>query len=151
MHYSHTQRGPISWLLALIGVTAWVAAIANSGDARFLLIGGLFGAVMILLALSFCTLTVADEGDSLLVRFGPLPLFSKHVAYDQISLVQPAKSSFIDGWGIHYVPGRGWTYNLWGWECVLLKVNGRTVRIGSDDAENLASFIQTKIGAQAAV
>lgn len=151
MHYSHTQRGPISWLLALIGVTAWVAAIANSGDSRFLLIGGLFGAVMILLALSFCTLTVADEGDSLLVRFGPLPLFSKHVAYDQISHAEPAKSSFIDGWGIHYVPGRGWTYNLWGWECVLLKVNGRTVRIGSDDAENLASFIQTKIGAQAAV
>jgi hypothetical protein len=32
---------------------------------------------------------------------------------------------------------------------VKLNVNGRTMRIGSDDAKNLARFIQTKMAATA--
>jgi len=146
MHYYHTQRGPLSSLLALIGVIAWVAALANINDVRFVLPCGLVGAVMLVLALCFGSLTVADEGQSLLVRFGPLLLFRKRVEYEAISNAQPAQSSFIDGWGIHYIPGRGWTYNLWGKSCVRLTVSGRTIRIGSDDARNLAGFIQSKIG-----
>lgn len=147
MDYSHTQRGPISWMLALVGVAALVAALANINDVRFVLPCGIIGAVMLLLALCFGTLTVADEGRSLLVRFGPVSLLRKHVKYEAISDAQPSRSSMIDGWGIHYVPGRGWTYNLWGKSCVQLTVNGRTIRIGSDDAENLAAFIQEKLAA----
>lgn len=145
MNYSHTQRGPISWILLLIGATCCVAALANLGDMQIVIPCGIFGAVMLLLALCFGTLTVADEGQSLLVRFGPVSLFRKHVNYEAISEAQPARSSLIDGWGIHYVPGRGWIYNLWGKSCVQLTVNGRTLRIGSDDAENLAAFIQEKL------
>jgi len=146
MEYSHTQRSPLTWLLALVGVTAWVAALANLGDPRIVLPCGIFGAVMLLLALCFGTLTVKDEGRSLLVRFGPAPFFRTRVNYEAITDAQPARSSLIDGWGIHYIPGRGWTYNLWGTSCVQLTVIGRTVRIGSDEAQNLAGFIQSKIG-----
>ena len=62
-----------------------------------------------------------------------------------ISRAEPARIALIDGWGIHYVPGRGWTYNIWGWSCVRLTVNGGTLRIGTDDAESLAQFILAKI------
>jgi hypothetical protein len=108
-----------------------------------------FGALMLLFALCFATLTVRDEGHSLAIRFGPLPVFHKRIAYESISEAEPTRSALIDGWGIHYIPGRGWTWNLWGWSCVKLKVNGRTVRIGSDDAESLARFIQTRMAVTA--
>jgi hypothetical protein len=39
------------------------------------------GVVMLLLAASFRRLTVSDEGDHLLIQFGPLPLFRRYVAY----------------------------------------------------------------------
>ncbi len=146
MKYSHTQRGPISSILLLVGATAGVAALANPGDLQVVIPCGVLSAVMLLMALCFGSLTVADEGQSLLLRFGPLPLFRRHVKYEAISDVQSARSSFIDGWGIHYIPGRGWTYNLLGKCCVRLRVNGRILRIGSDDAPNLAGFIQSKIG-----
>jgi hypothetical protein len=108
-----------------------------------------FGALMLFLAMCFATLTVRDDGNSLLVRYGPIPLFHKRIEYDSINAAEPTRSALIDGWGIHYIPGRGWTFNLWGWSCVKLNVNGRTMRIGSDDAENLARFIQTKMAATA--
>lgn len=148
MDYAHTQHGPLSWILALLGVVGCAMALASLGDPAIALISGLFGTVMLALALCFGSLTVTDEGACLLVRFGPLPLARKRVAYGAIRSAEPARSSFIDGWGIHYVPGRGWTYNLWGTECVALDVNGRTIRIGSDDSQRLACFIRTKIGAQ---
>jgi hypothetical protein len=45
------------------------------------------------------------------------------------------------------VPGRGWTYNLWGFDCVRLTFkNGRTVRVGTDDPIGLAAFLQPKLG-----
>ena len=51
------------------------------------------------------------------------------------------RSRLIDGWGIHWVPGRGWTYNLWGFRCVQIKHLGRTVRIGTDDPGGLHEAI----------
>ncbi len=150
MDYAHTQHGPLWWILALLGVVGCAVALSSLSDPVVASISGLFGAFMLLLASCFGSLTVTDEGPSLLVRFGPLPLARKRVAYDAIESVEVSRSSFIDGWGIHYVPGRGWTYNLWGTECVVLNVNGRTIRIGSDDSEHLAWFIRSKIGAQRA-
>jgi hypothetical protein len=49
------------------------------------------------------------------------------------------------GWGIHYVPGRGTTYNFWGFACVKLVVKGKGVRIGTDDAVQLAEFLRSDI------
>ena len=59
---------------------------------------------------------------------------------------EPDRSNVIDGWGIHWVPGRGWTYNLWGFDCVRLTLaGGRTIRVGTDDPRSLAQFVQTRI------
>lgn len=149
MQYSHTQRGPLSWILAVIGLAGLIAAVANSGDWRIALPAGIFGGVMVVLSLCFGTLTTEDVGDALKVSFGPVPLFFKRVPYHSITSAEPATSRLIDGWGIHYVPGRGWIYNLWGWDCVRLDVDGRPIRIGSDDADNLAAFIQSKLAQSA--
>ena len=67
------------------------------------------------------------------------------VRYADITSVEPGNTAIIDGWGIHWVPWRGTTYNLWGFGCVKLTVGKRVVRVGSSDVENLAVFLKTKI------
>ena len=42
-------------------------------------------------------------------------------------------------------------WNLWGRACVVVRFrNGGTLRIGTDDAENLARFLETKTGERGA-
>ncbi len=36
--------------------------------------------------------------------------------------VSAARSNWLDGWGIHYFPGRGIIYNLWGFDCVRVQI-----------------------------
>ena len=58
-------------------------------------------------AYAFRCLRVVDEGDVLTVRYGTLPVFYKHFRYADIVGAEQDRSSFIDGWGIHWVPWRG--------------------------------------------
>jgi hypothetical protein len=149
MNYTHTQRGPIWLILVAFSAAGFIAAWTVRDQASLAVGLTCLGAAMLVVALCFATLTVRDEGHSLLVRYGPVPLFHKRIAYETITDAKSTRSAFIDGWGIHYIPGRGWTFNLWGWTCVRLTVNGRTIRIGSDDAENLARFIRSRIAVTA--
>ena len=55
-------------------------------------------------------------------------------------------TSILDGWGIHYIPGRGWTYNVWGFACVKLTLGRKVIRVGTDDADELAKAIRAKMG-----
>ena len=52
----------------------------------------------------------------------------------------------VIGWGIHYFPGRGWTYNIWGFACVKLTLGRKIIRVGTDDADGLARFLGEKTG-----
>ena len=63
---------------------------------------------------------------------------------DDIDQVTASRSALIDGWGMHWIPGRGWTFNLWGFDCVELIVSGKPLRIGTDDMENLVAFLESK-------
>lgn len=145
MQYHHTQKGPIYLALlaiaALLGVNAWL--FGEQWVPAVLLAAG--AAFFAFLAMSFRQLTVEDQGQALVVRFGPLPLFRTKIRYTSITAVEAGRSSFIDGLGIHYVPGRGWTYNLWGVNCVVTHVGDRLIRIGSDDVDALLDFLQRKI------
>lgn len=144
MEYHHTQKAPLHFIFYPIVIWLWVLAwltrerpLVAAGAA----IGGLF---LLSVAFMFRHLTVRDEGLGLGVRFGPLAVFGRQIAYADISSVEPARSSLIDGWGIHSLPGRGTTYNIWGFGCAKLIVNGKVVRVGSDDVENLVAFLRRK-------
>jgi hypothetical protein len=151
--YDHTQRGV--WHFVFLGLTALLllgACFAHVFADRALhrepivAIALASAAVLFLCALVFGSLTVRDDGEWLALRFGPVPLLRKRIRYADITAVEPSRSSVIDGWGIHYIIGRGWTYNLWGFGCVKLMVRGKTIRVGSDDVANLARFLQERIG-----
>jgi hypothetical protein len=145
MEYHHTQKGPIH--LALLAIAAFLGINAWMFREHWLSVVSLSsGAVLFgFLALCFRQLTTEDQGAALVVRFGPLPVFRTQVRYSSITAVEAGQSSLIDGLGIHYVPGRGWTYNLWGFTCVVVHLGDRLIRIGTDDVHGLLSFLQRKI------
>ena len=145
--YDHVQSAPLYLLILVPALVLMAAAVANANDAATALPMVLIGGLTLLVALSFQHLRVADEGDRLAVRYGPLPVFCKRVSYSTIVAAERDRTSIVDGWGIHWIPGRGWTYNLWGFDCVRLTLaNDRTLRIGTDDPEGLAAFLQTRCG-----
>ncbi len=145
MGYSHTQWSPLWLLLAGVGVVlaAGAGSYWGQGGVEFARGGG--AAFFFLIAASFAWLRIEDGGEFLRVRYGPLPVFGTRVRYDTIESVEAGRSALIDGWGIHYVPGRGWTYNLWGRDCVVVRRGGRVVRLGTDDVEGLEGFLRERI------
>ena len=107
------------------------------------------GLLIALLAPACHHLTVEDEGDQLAIRFGPLPLLHRTVRYDDIARVEIGRTLLLDGWGIHDSIRGGWVWNLWGRDCVVVYLkNGGVLRIGTDDATNLACFLEAKVARQ---
>ncbi len=145
--YQHTQRSPLHLLLYVPAMMMFFVAwqIRNTAPPSIAMV--IVGLLLFLLSLAFQTLTVTAKPDELDVRYGPLNLFGTRIAYRDIDHISVGKTSLIDGWGIHFIPFRGWTLNLWGFECAKIIRNGKTIRIGTDDAENLVRMVREKLEA----
>ena len=148
MMYDHVQYAPLHWIVHAAGAycvaSAWWTKDVPTISFVLLAVSLLFFA----LGLMFRYLEISDEGEFLAVRFGPIRLFGTRIRYSDMTSVEKSRSSVLDGWGIHYIPGRGTTFNLWGFDCAKLMVKGRTIRLGSDDADNLVAFLDSKIFTQ---
>jgi len=147
MGYEHTQKGYLHWLLggiALLLLALVPAAYADEPEAGFILLG--VGMLLAALTPCFATLTVRDDGDALRIEFGPWRLFRKRLRYVDVRTAAPGRSAVIDGWGVHWIIGRGWTWNIHGFEAVELTLQGGgRLRIGTDDSARLAAFFATRI------
>ena len=141
--YHHTQKGPWALVLGAVGASSIVVSLLI-WEAQVTPILTVAGVAMLVVAASFRQLTVADEGDSLLIAFGRLPLFSKRIRYADIQSVEVGRTLLLDGVGIHYSVRGGWVWNIWGRQCVVIH-HTATTWLGTDDAENLARFLQTKL------
>ena len=145
MDYEHTQKAPWFWVLLALGALSLTLTWSVPRQTLPALILAGVGIAFLGMGLCFGSLTVRDEGQWLAVRFGPLPVFRTRIAYSTITGVEAARSGGLDGWGIHWILGRGIIYNLWGFECVRIQMGKRSVRVGTDDVEGLVSFLRTKI------
>ena len=143
--YSHTQKAPLCLILYGSAFVCF-ALVFIIGETPGIYIGGGVGLLIALLGPAFHHLTVEDQGDVLTICFGPVPLFRRTVCYADIGSVEIGRTLLLDGWGIHLSIRGGWVWNLWGRTCVVVHFkNGGTLRIGTDDAENLAGFLEGKI------
>ena len=148
-HYSHTQTSPARFALfaaiVLSLLAGWIWRAEFSAWFSMVCVAGVSALVLV----TMTTLTIRDEGEGLFVQFGPLPVFSTRIPFDEIKSARAGRSRIIDGWGIHYIPGRGWTWSLWGFDCVDIERERGPIRIGTDDASNLASYLQCPSGERA--
>ena len=147
MTYAHTQKAPLCLLLYGIAIANIVLACAIGGDPVGIYICGGVALFLTLLAPAFHHLTVIDLGDELTIRFGPVPLFRRTVRYADIEKAEIGRTLILDGWGIHASIRGGMVWNLWGRDCVVVYLKRGVLRIGTDDAENLASFLTQRISA----
>jgi hypothetical protein len=119
------------------------------GSAPGNIIAAAVGLHIALLAPALRHLTVVDEGDWLAIRFGPLSLSRRTVRSDDMEGVEVGRALLLDGWGIHYSVRGRWVWNLWGRDCVVVHLkNSGVLRIGTDDAVNLARFLEGKVAQQ---
>lgn len=144
--YQHKQRSPLHWLLHMSALAILVSHSFFPADPIGTAALLLLAALLVFLAFCFRELTVSVDQTELSVQFGPIPLFGKRISLSNISQVEAGRSSWIDGWGIHFVPGRGWTYNLWGFDCVEFKLSGKRFRVGTNDQDGLAQALAENIG-----
>lgn len=144
MRYDHTQQAFYLLLAAVASASLVAAWWIPAPVARFSAASG--GGLAAILALSFRHLTVRDEGDDLLICFGPLPIFKRRIRYTDIKRAEQTQSSWLDGWGIHISPSGGWTWNLWGFDCVdLYLTRGRKLRVGTNDPSELTAYVKQRI------
>ena len=117
--YSHRQRAPMWVVLLVVAVGFFIAAWTLRAEQVAIFVLAPVGAFMLILAASFQFLLVEDQGEQLLIGFGPLPLFRTRVRYDRITHVEIGTTTWLEGLGIHMSPRGGWVWNLWGWDCVV--------------------------------
>jgi hypothetical protein len=144
--YAHTQKAPLCLFIYGAGVACFVLAwamplIPQFPNKEFAALLGIFIASF---GPMFHHLTVADKGEYLAIRFGPVPIFSRTVRYAEIESVEVGRTLLLESWGVHYSVRGGWVWNLWGRACVVVHFKKRVLRIGTDDAENLARFLGEK-------
>ena len=149
MRYQHTQHAPLGYILLAIGLimvlaTLWIPEV----EGKWVM--GVSAAIMLLVAGMFQTLSTSDEGEHLLFKFGPLPLFQRKVPFQDITAIEAGKTNWLDGWGVHASLKGGWVWNLWGFDCLVLHLSqGRTLRIGTDDVAGLQTYLQEKLAKSA--
>ncbi len=142
--YWHRQHAPWSWLL--YGIAAIIlasAVLTHDVAAGWIMLPS--GSIVCLLATAFHHLTVKDLGQSLSVRFGPVPLFGMSIPYTDILSVTAGRTTLLDGWGIHYSLRGGQVWNVWGRECVVIHRRRSILRLGTDDMESLLAFLQSQL------
>ncbi len=145
--YIHTQKGILHLFLLAAAAACLVGAWFNRSSPPYGVILLLAAAVVFLLSFAFATLTIADGGDRLLVRFGPLMLFRQEIAYREIKSVERARSPLLAGLGIHWTP-RGWLWNVGGLDCVrIVRTGGGGSLLGTDDPDGLLAFLRGRIAA----
>ena len=148
--YEHTQQGWIHWLMYVIVIPLLSALYLKPNDPVLMILAPVLVFLFLGLAFTFRDLTVRDSSEELVIEFGPIHLFRKRVSYADVVAVETARSRLIDGWGIHYGVGKGWIWNIAGFDCVQLTMKDRgMLRIGTDDPQGLCGFLQTKIQKQA--
>lgn len=135
--YSHTQRAG-RWL--------WIPAVARlilAGLAVWTRIWAMLGSLAVIAGLAwlFSSLTVEVADGRLSWRFGPRWL-KKQVPLGDIAAALPVKTTWMEGWGIHYTQF-GWLYNIAGFEAVAFELkNGKRFAVGTDEPTRLLSALQ---------
>jgi uncharacterized membrane protein len=90
----------------------------------------------------FSSLTVEIEKNTLTCRFG-VGLIRRDIPLPDVEHVRAVVNPWYVGWGIRWIPGGCWVWNVSGLQAVELTMkDGRRFRIGTDEPEALVRAIE---------
>lgn len=133
------------WLMypILAGTLLFMLKIHESAHASPALPLTILALVLLLLG----RLVTELRGDSLRWHYGWLGWPRWRVDLDDIVAVEPARSSWVEGWGIR-TTGEGMLYNSSGTRAVRLVLrDGRRLRLGTRDPQRLAQLLRDRLAA----
>lgn len=142
MTYRHTQSSNL--VIALFGsLTVVFLGLASRADGvagALISMGAIFVAIgFILFSFNQMTVSVDEREIHLAFRWG-WP--QKRIDRSEVVSARVVRNKWWYGFGVRLVP-EGWLYNVWGLNAVQINLNtGKTIRIGSDDAEALSEAVQ---------
>jgi hypothetical protein len=139
MHYRHTQIGYVmlAGMGLVIAILFFVFGVANVPQIAVVPV---FVIVFLILSL-FVSLTINVGDGRVLCSFGP-GLIRKTIMLNEIVSARPVRNPVLLGWGIRWMPGQYWVWNVSGLDAVELTLrSGRRFRIGTDEPEELAKAI----------
>jgi len=139
MNYKHTQIGYL--IIVVLIVTAilfgfLLVYVPSHWSVLVLMI-----AILTILS-AFTYLKVSVNKDTLKICFGYC-VYSKSFPLKDIVSVKKVKNHWYYGWGIRFwLWPKMWIYNVSGFDAVELTFkNGKIVRVGSDDVDNLVKVL----------
>jgi hypothetical protein len=140
MEYNHTQLGTVI-VVGLLVPTILILFLP-------FILGGFHSILFIpflVLASSFpifCSLTVKISRGILTCYFG-VGLIRKDILLSDIKEYRAVHNPWFTGWGIRWMPGQYWLWNVSGYQAVELTLNnGKRFRLGSDEPEALVNALQ---------
>lgn len=128
--YQHTQPGTLI-VTVMLGMTALFAGLWFFTGKPF----WVSGPVLLACAWLFSSLTIEITDHELRWRFGP-GLIQKSVPLAEIVAAEPVRTG--PSWGIHWSPGKGWLYNVSGFNAVAVTLrSGKKFALGTDEPQVL--------------
>lgn len=137
--YRHSQASPpLVWILACCWwiPVALLLAANDLGRAPYVL--GMFP-VVALIYVSFLRLTVTVDCDEALLAY-TFGWPRRRIDRGRIISAVPYRIPWWYGWGIRRTP-KGWIWNVWGRDAVLVTLTGGGFLIGTDDPDGLAAAL----------
>ncbi len=140
MNYRHTQIGTLT-IVAAVLILVFAAAMLSGSDVTRSQVHVVL-IVMLLVLVLFYSLTVEIRDGRVHVWFGP-GLIRRSISLDEIAAVRAVRNPWYAGWGIRWMPGSYWLWNVSGFDAVELEFkNGKRFRIGTDEPDVLVQAIQ---------
>lgn len=143
MEYRHTQIGRVI-IAALVVAMALILLTLfwGTGTVHPILLIVVLASLIVMLAL-FYSLTCEIKDNTLMCRFG-VGLIRKKIPLSEIHQARTIQNPWYVGWGIRWMPGQYWLWNVSGFRAVeLILKNGKRFRLGTDEPESLVHAIET--------
>lgn len=141
-NYFNVQLGYtiLSVLLIAFSLCVWQFSKGQMEASAFIAIA----LTLCVVSLLFGTMSVMVSKEKLTWYFG-IGFWTKKLNLAVIQDARPVKNKGWWGWGIRYYGG-GWLYNVSGLGAVeLTLIDGKRLRIGSDEPDQLAQFLNSKL------
>jgi len=143
MEYRHTQISSVFLALVLIFIALNLYAYLKIPTFHLLRLIVMVNLVIFVIMLAlFYSLTVEIKNKTLTCQFG-LGFIRKKIPLPTVQEVREVRNPWYAGWGIHWVPGKYWLWNVSGFRAVeLVFKDGKRFRIGTDEPESLIRAIE---------